>query len=201
MSDINGESSSLKSTCAQATAKTTSCDKKLANSGPRGNLSLSKIHNEMSKDPRSSYSSTISQNSTSKNKINEFNGRVASAVTKCNSTSGTPILSRIQSSNKFDNMGLISPSKTRKTRDVLDIFPSGNSSRWWEVLLPLKRETNEGRSHAKELGNCKDSYSKVQSDKVKNSQKETKDRFNEHTSKLDALRVKENLNHKSSVKK
>lgn len=177
------ESVCVKSSSAQTAAKiTSSCDnKKLANVTPKMSLSNSKIHNEVNKEPRL-FPGSASQCSASITKSIELNSRVTCGAVKCSSASATPIMARLSTSNKYDNVGFISPCKSKKGKELLDIFPSSvNNSRWWEVLLPLKREPNEGRWNGQSQNASKEN-SLVKEPK--------KNCYNDSPSKFDALKPK-----------
>lgn len=136
-SEVRSESSTTKSTNVQAVSKAVT-NKKINDSlnvGLKVNLSNGKIHNQLAKD---SLPNNLSSGSSNSNKGHEFSRAQGSA--KCSSASATPVLSRWSSSNRSNDLSFISPCKTRRGREFLDLFPSsGNNQRWWEVLLPLKR--------------------------------------------------------------
>lgn len=146
-SEMKSHDSVSKPSNVKAITKTaSSCDKKI---GLKVSASDGNIHSQSCKDPQlpqSSQSKTPSQSSSSRVKLNGTISRIPQGGTKCKSTAVIP-LTQISSNNKNKDLIQINQNKTRSRGELNEIFPSSSySSRWWEVLLPLKKDVlNEQR--------------------------------------------------------
>lgn len=205
-SEVRNENVAPKSTNVQTTSKAVA-NKKINDSlnvGLKANLNNGKIQSQSGKD---SLSNNFSSASSNCNKNHEFN-RVQGSV-KCSSASATPVLSRWSSLNRNNDLSFISPCKTQKGRDLLDLFPSSGSQRWWEVLLPLKRmpvNVNDGKSTSKDCNNVKENCSRVHEPHLERmkipSREIRKDGLNNKLpDKLDGCKVREDKPSKGSIRK
>lgn len=204
VSEVKSDTSVLKLSSTIATAKLTSlCDKKSTDNGLKDSLIKDRAFNDSGTPLACSTANSVSHGSSSRAKPQEVTGRSVLGALKCRSASATPIMSRLSHSNKNDSLGLASPCRRGKGRDLFEIFPSSeNNSKWWEVLLPLKKDSNNvGNPAGKQNSHVKENLLKVpqpQSDKLRKLSSDIKKNGSHSVlTKLDSGSVKEQGNVKS----
>ncbi|KAK3923665.1 Sulfate-binding protein [Frankliniella fusca] len=192
-----------KSYNGQSPVLPTTCDKKSTNNGIKSNFSNSKFDHEVVKDTSFSLLNHR-QSSSSKLKANDYFLKENQGSIKCKSASATPILSRL-STSRYDSMGLVSPCKSKRDAEPIDLFPSGSGTRWWEILLPLKKE-----SAAEGFGNCKPHIQlnrdrlrsrELQIDKARNSKENMNYPLSRNLSRPDCKKMKDETNIKTMLQK
>lgn len=197
------ESSPFKSSSVETSVQIPSYDKKSAYIGLKSDVRDSKLNHEAGKNYLCSFSNP--QSSSNKMKAYDYSVKEKQRAVKCKSASATPILSRQLSTSRNDCLGLISPCKTKRGKELLEIFPSPeNCSRWWEVLLPLKREsTTEGMGSSKQHVQTNKNRLRsleLQSNEKRNSKENAQLCLNKASSRSDSKKMKDETNIKTMNK-